>query len=280
MAAEHFVRYETDDRVAVITLDRPEAANAQTPGILKDLDDAWRRADEDPDVRVIVLPTTGKHFSAGHDMSGNDPSADGRNLRPKRTDGKLVADDLLRLGDPGLPGIRQALARHPETHHRRGAGQVHRRGADAVLAVRPHRRRGQRAVLRPGRSDGHHGRRIPRPHLGIRAPESQGDAVHRKFGDRRGGAAHRDGQPRGAVGGTALVHHAACAIASPRPTPGRCAWPSGPSTTPSTPWASRPRSPRVSTCITSGHTRALAATDGQTVVMANLERMKAAGRGK
>ena len=94
MAAEHFVRYETDGPVAVITLDRPQAANAQTPGILKDLDDAWRRADVDPDVRVIVFTTTGKHFSAGHDMSGNDPSANGRNLRPKRAeDGKLVAED-------------------------------------------------------------------------------------------------------------------------------------------------------------------------------------------
>jgi len=92
MTAQHFVRYDVDDRVAVITLDRPEAANAQTPGVLKDLDDAWRRADEAPDVRVIVFQTTGKHFSAGHDMSGNDPSADGRNLRPQRTDGKLLAD--------------------------------------------------------------------------------------------------------------------------------------------------------------------------------------------
>ena len=94
MAAEHFVRYETEGSVAVITLDRPQAANAQTPGILKDLDDAWRRADADPDVRVIVFTTTGKHFSAGHDMSGNDPSANGRDLRPKRAeDGKLVAED-------------------------------------------------------------------------------------------------------------------------------------------------------------------------------------------
>jgi enoyl-CoA hydratase len=28
MTAQHFVRYDVDDRVAVITLDRPEAANA------------------------------------------------------------------------------------------------------------------------------------------------------------------------------------------------------------------------------------------------------------
>jgi hypothetical protein len=38
VTAEHFVRYEIDDLVAVITLDRPAAANAQTPGILADLD--------------------------------------------------------------------------------------------------------------------------------------------------------------------------------------------------------------------------------------------------
>jgi enoyl-CoA hydratase len=92
MTAEHFVRYEVDDRVAVITLDRPAAANAQTPGILADLDDAWRRADLDPAVRVIALMTTGKNFSAGHDMSGRDPSADGRGLGPARVDGKLQAD--------------------------------------------------------------------------------------------------------------------------------------------------------------------------------------------
>jgi enoyl-CoA hydratase len=92
VTAEHFVRYEIDDRVAVITLDRPGAANAQTPGVLADLDDAWRRADLDPAARVIVLRTTGKNFSAGHDMSGSDPSADGRGLGPRRADGKLRTD--------------------------------------------------------------------------------------------------------------------------------------------------------------------------------------------
>ena len=111
MAAEHFVRYETDESVAVITLDRPQAANAQTPGILKDLDDAWRRADVDPDVRVIVFTTTGKHFSAGHDMSGSDRSANGRSLSSQTCRGwKAGGRGLLRLGDPRLPRIRQALA--------------------------------------------------------------------------------------------------------------------------------------------------------------------------
>jgi len=63
-----FIVYEASDGIASITLNRPEAANAQTLEMLDDLDEAWRRAAEDPDVRVIVLQANGKHFSAGHDI--------------------------------------------------------------------------------------------------------------------------------------------------------------------------------------------------------------------
>ncbi|HVU73423.1 MAG TPA: enoyl-CoA hydratase [Mycobacteriales bacterium] len=92
MANASFIRYEVEDAVGIITLDRPDAANAQTPGILKDLDEAWTQADRDPAAKVIVFVTTGKHFSAGHDMSGKDPSGEGRDLGPSRADGKLTAD--------------------------------------------------------------------------------------------------------------------------------------------------------------------------------------------
>lgn len=72
-----FISYETKDRIASITLNRPEAANAQTPELLDDLDQAWRMAAEDPDVRVIVLQANGKHFSSGHDIRavGKDDGA-------------------------------------------------------------------------------------------------------------------------------------------------------------------------------------------------------------
>jgi enoyl-CoA hydratase len=65
-----FIEYEASERIATITLNRPEAANAQTLDLLDDLDAAWQRAAEDPDVRVIVLQANGKHFSAGHDIKG------------------------------------------------------------------------------------------------------------------------------------------------------------------------------------------------------------------
>ena len=63
-----FIDYEAAAGIATITLNRPEAANAQTLPLLDDLDEAWRMAAEDDDVRVIILQANGKHFSAGHDI--------------------------------------------------------------------------------------------------------------------------------------------------------------------------------------------------------------------
>jgi enoyl-CoA hydratase len=73
---DDLVLYEVSEQIATITLNRPEAANAQNPELLHQLDAAWTRAGEDPDVKVIVLRGNGKHFSSGHDLKGAAPSAD------------------------------------------------------------------------------------------------------------------------------------------------------------------------------------------------------------
>jgi enoyl-CoA hydratase len=62
------IRYEVDGAVCTITLDRPEVANAQDTQLLDELDAAFDLADEDDEVRVVVLAGEGKHFSAGHDL--------------------------------------------------------------------------------------------------------------------------------------------------------------------------------------------------------------------
>ncbi|MFO7591807.1 MAG: enoyl-CoA hydratase [Acidimicrobiia bacterium] len=62
------IRYETDGAVATITLDRPDAANAQNTAMLDELDRALDLADADDAVRVVILAGEGKHFSAGHDL--------------------------------------------------------------------------------------------------------------------------------------------------------------------------------------------------------------------
>jgi len=70
-----YVRYEIAGRVAAITLDRPDKANAQNERMLDELEHCFTQAEYDDDVRVIVLRATGKHFSAGHDLAGGDPDA-------------------------------------------------------------------------------------------------------------------------------------------------------------------------------------------------------------
>lgn len=54
--------------VRTITTNRPEVLNAQSRVLLEELDDAFLRAADDPEVRVIILAGAGKHFSAGHDL--------------------------------------------------------------------------------------------------------------------------------------------------------------------------------------------------------------------
>lgn len=63
-----YIDYSVADKVATITLNRPEAANAQNSALLDELDAAWTRAADDDDAVVIVLNAAGKHFSAGHDL--------------------------------------------------------------------------------------------------------------------------------------------------------------------------------------------------------------------
>lgn len=67
------ILYAVEDGVATITLNRPEAANAQTMALLDDLDAAWTRAARDQGVRVVVLRANGRHFSAGHDLKDRWP---------------------------------------------------------------------------------------------------------------------------------------------------------------------------------------------------------------
>ncbi len=68
MTALETVRYEVDGAVATITLQRPEAANAQNARMITELDTCIDAADADDAVRVVVLAAAGKHFSAGHDL--------------------------------------------------------------------------------------------------------------------------------------------------------------------------------------------------------------------
>jgi enoyl-CoA hydratase len=65
-----FVQYEVSNRVATITLDRAEKANAQHRPLLDELNSCWEDAAADPEVGAILVQANGRHFSAGHDLAG------------------------------------------------------------------------------------------------------------------------------------------------------------------------------------------------------------------
>ena len=70
MTDYQFVKYEAHDdgMIVRISLNRPEVRNAQSRGMLVELDDAFLRAEADDTVRVVILAGEGDLFSSGHDI--------------------------------------------------------------------------------------------------------------------------------------------------------------------------------------------------------------------
>ncbi|GLW63855.1 enoyl-CoA hydratase [Actinomadura rubrobrunea] len=87
------ILYETADHVARITLNRPQARNALTDQMIEELLDAFGRARDDDEVRVIVLTGAGdRAFCAGADLGG---------LGAAQRDGRPVADpEAIRASAP------------------------------------------------------------------------------------------------------------------------------------------------------------------------------------
>jgi len=61
--------YNVSDRVAVITLNRPDKLNAWTATMDQEVRASMHEAEHDPNVRVIILTGAGRGFCAGADMS-------------------------------------------------------------------------------------------------------------------------------------------------------------------------------------------------------------------
>lgn len=69
MAYEQIL-YDVKDRIATITLNRPDQLNAWTDVIAEEVWQATHAADADEQVRVIVLTGAGRAFCAGGDITG------------------------------------------------------------------------------------------------------------------------------------------------------------------------------------------------------------------
>lgn len=62
--------YEIKDNIGWVTLNRPEKLNAINDEMLRELDDMFVLAEQDLDVKVLVIKGAGRAFSSGQDLSG------------------------------------------------------------------------------------------------------------------------------------------------------------------------------------------------------------------
>ncbi len=84
------ILYKVEDRVATITLNRPDRLNAWTQVMAGELREAFAKADADDGVRAIVLTGAGRGFCAGADMSRLAAAAAGKStlgVPPMPTEG-------------------------------------------------------------------------------------------------------------------------------------------------------------------------------------------------
>jgi enoyl-CoA hydratase/carnithine racemase len=72
--AESTVTSVLADGVLTLTLNRPDKLNAYTATMGRELEAAFRRADEDDAVRAVVITGAGRAFCAGADISGGADS--------------------------------------------------------------------------------------------------------------------------------------------------------------------------------------------------------------
>jgi enoyl-CoA hydratase/carnithine racemase len=74
--ADPLVLYEIDEKVCVITLNRPDKLNAISHELQHALTEAFGRADADPATSVVLLRAEGRSFCAGYDIGAKGPDGD------------------------------------------------------------------------------------------------------------------------------------------------------------------------------------------------------------
>lgn len=101
-------RAGTDDRVGIITLNRPEKLNALSQELLYDFDAALHDMEADHTIRVIVVKGAGRAFSAGYDLTPSQKTGADAVVRRHRG----VDDKGRRL----LMGIRTGMQQITDIH--------------------------------------------------------------------------------------------------------------------------------------------------------------------
>ncbi|HLT27289.1 MAG TPA: enoyl-CoA hydratase-related protein [Zeimonas sp.] len=102
-------RFEIVDRVARLTLNRPDAFNTMSPSFWRELDEILERLQREAPARALVIDSTGRHFSAGMSLEafGSSISIDDSRAT-SRANIALLLDDMQRTFDR-IAGLRMPV---------------------------------------------------------------------------------------------------------------------------------------------------------------------------
>jgi enoyl-CoA hydratase/carnithine racemase len=112
--SDRAIALDLADRVLTITLDRPERLNAFTVPMQRQLVEAFDRADQDPEVRVVVVTGRGRGFCAGADLEfgaetfdigAGSPATGSQEPRVHRDEGGLLTLRIYQCTKPVIAAI-------------------------------------------------------------------------------------------------------------------------------------------------------------------------------
>ena len=96
------VLLDKQDRIGMLTLNRPEKLNAMSPALLEEFSEAIETVSTDDDIKVLIIRGAGRAFSAGYDLAGG---GGGKTVDADRTELQKMIERWLSLRELPKPVI-------------------------------------------------------------------------------------------------------------------------------------------------------------------------------